>query len=121
MNLLAAGTDLHRITKVESGLLERLDACRQIGHAKDDSVPSPWFLPPAVGHVAGSGGARAAEEEIRAVERHAREGGQLLMLQLEAELSRVEVDRAAHIADLIPDAVKGAHERRDFGSLDGRC
>ena len=52
LNLPAAGTRFHRVAQMQPGSPERLDACRKVGHAEDDSIPSTGLLPPAVGHAA---------------------------------------------------------------------
>jgi len=53
--------------------------------------------------------ARTAEQDVCVAQRHVRKGRELLMLQREAELLRVERNRASDIFRLIADAVKACH------------
>src|SRR5438067_1100822 len=44
------------------------------------------------------------------IQRHAGECRQLLMLQLESKTAGIKGDGSAHVADLVPNAVKALHE-----------
>jgi len=47
--LSPAGADFHLIPKAEPGVLQIVDPSGKIRHAKDDSIPSAWFLMTTVG------------------------------------------------------------------------
>jgi len=68
------------------------------------------LLPLSIRHQARSGCVRAAQKNLQLTERYRCESRQLLMLQPEAQLLRVEIDGASDVANLIANAVKGESE-----------
>src|SRR5215468_1153579 len=63
LDLLAAGTLLDLVPEAETGLLQRLDAGRQVIDFEDDPVPPARLLLAAIGHRAGAGTFRPAQPE----------------------------------------------------------
>jgi hypothetical protein len=57
----------------------------------------------------------SVEQQLRVAERDAGECGQLLVLERETKMRRVERDRASHIFDLVSDAVHALNERVSNG------
>src|SRR5262245_17411713 len=92
LDLLPARSDLHLVAEAQSRALQRLDARRQVGDSEHHAVEAAWLLALAVRHGARARCPRTAEQDSSAVQRDAGEGGQLLMLQLEAEVLGVEAD-----------------------------
>src|SRR5262245_20978227 len=105
LDLLAAGTLLDLVPEAKAGLLHRLDSCRQVIHFEDDPVPPARLLLAAVGHRASAGTLRAAEPEGEVPVRDSGEGRRHRepLVQFEAQVLRVELDRLGHVLDLIPD------------------
>ena len=110
LDLLAARSRLHVVPKMEAGLLQGLDERRKIVDPKHDAVPSAGFLLLAVRHRPRSRRLWAAEQNLRVAERDAGERGKLLVFEREAEMRRVERDRASDVFDLISDAVHALDE-----------
>ena len=107
-DLLAARSDFHLVAKTESGRLQLLDPGREVGNFKNDSIPAPRLLAMSIGHRTGTGCARTAEDEFEMAARDLGEGGQMLVVELEAEPLRIELRGAADVLDLIADAPKAA-------------
>src|SRR5262245_23449699 len=61
-NLLAAGTDFHLIAKAHCLILEFTNACGQVLHFKDYSVPSAGFLLTTVRRGPRAGRPRTTED-----------------------------------------------------------
>src|SRR5690242_12395085 len=97
LNLPARRTRFHFIPKPQARLLQRFDPRRKIGYPKHDPVPSPGFLTMTVRHQARTRRSGPAEKDLEVFDRDGRELRQLLVLQLEAKVPGIEVDRAAHI------------------------
>src|SRR5215216_1897748 len=72
LDLLPRWTRLHRVSEMRAVLLQDGDERRKIRHPKHDAVPTAGLLRLAVGHRAGSGCARPAEQNIHATERNGR-------------------------------------------------
>ena len=103
--LSAPRTGLDLIARPHIGVFQRIDLAREVGHAQDQSVPSAGRLELTPGHRTRSRCSRPAEQQRAISERHAGERGEVLMVQLEAEMVRVEGDRARDIRYLISHAV----------------
>jgi hypothetical protein len=117
LDLLAARSGLHVVSKTNAGLLQRVDERREIIHTKHDTIPPARVLLLTARHRPGSGGLWTAQQERRVPERDAGERRKLLMLQREAQLCRVERDRADDILRLISDAMHELDERVLAGAL----
>jgi len=100
LDLLAAGALLDLVAGAETGLLHRLDVCRQVIDLEDDPVPPARLLLAAIGQGPGPRTLRAAQPESGAPVRDACEGHARaeLLLHLEAQVLRIEpTDRSTSL------------------------
>ena len=111
LDLLAARPGLHVVPKTEAGLLQGLDERGKIVDPQHDTVPSARFLLLTVRHRPRSGRLWTAEQNVRVAERDVGKRGKLLVFEREAQMCRVERDRASHVSDLISDTVHALDER----------
>ena len=44
LDLTAAGTSLHLVTKLDASFFQGFDLRRKVSHAKHDPIPSAWLL-----------------------------------------------------------------------------
>src|SRR3954452_4034810 len=109
-DLLAARSDFHLIAKMQSRRFQNLDPSGQVGDLENDTVPPARLLAMSVGHRTRTRCARATENQLEMAARNLSEGGQILELELEAELLCIEVRRATDILDLISDTPQASHE-----------
>src|SRR5574341_194315 len=110
LNLLAARAGFHPVAEIEARIRQLFDRRREIGDLEDDSVPAAGLLCTAIGHGAGPRCSGAAQDQLETGNRNLREGRWMLAVQLEAEVSGIEVDRALDVLHLISDAVESGLE-----------
>ena len=67
-----------------------------------------------IGHGAGTGSAGAAEDQLEIADRNLCEGRQILLIQFETQLLRIEGNRTTNVFDLIPDAPQSQDEALGF-------
>jgi RNA polymerase sigma-70 factor (ECF subfamily) len=111
LNLAATGPRFHLVAKPSGGLFQFRNESRQIADLQHDTIPAARFLLLAIRHGPRSGGTRTAEQNLRVTQRDACECRELLMLQLEPEVLRIERDRSSDIRYLISNAMKALDER----------
>src|SRR6185503_3538923 len=100
------GTGFHLVAEAHAGLLQIADGGIEIRHLEHDAIPAAGLLRLAVGHRARARSAGSAERELEITQRNLCESGQMLALELEPELLRIEVDGASDILDLIAHTVQ---------------
>src|SRR5688572_13251430 len=84
--------------------LQLVYAGGEIVHSQHHAVVSARLLVVAVGQLARARRAGAAQDELQVPDGDLRERGQVLGIELEAELTGVEIDRAADVANLVANA-----------------
>src|SRR5688500_2216282 len=121
LDLFAPGTALHLVPKAMSGFFQRLNERREIADPQHDPVRSARLLLLTVRQRPGARGLWAAQQNLRVAERHTRERGQLLVLERETKIVRIERNGASHVLHLIADAVHVLHERMGRTALLRGC
>jgi hypothetical protein len=119
LNLLAAGAGDNIAAKLQAPVLHGGDHRRQVLHRYHEAIPSTRFWLLAIWQRASAGTAWTAQKHVSAAARHVCEGSALLMLQLETELLRVELDGAVQVARLIPDSVNSKRRHGHAASSNG--
>src|SRR5688572_24320557 len=79
LNLLAARTSLHVVSKIQASFLQGIDEPGKIADPKHDTIPSARFLLLAVRHRSRSRRLWAAEQNVHVAERDIRKRGKLLV------------------------------------------
>jgi len=106
LNLPPAGSNLHLISEGRAVSPKVGDMSRQVRHAEYDAIPPAGLLLPPIGQRPRPGRTRPTENELEGAERDLTERGQMLKVEIETEVTRVELDRARDVAHLVADAVQ---------------
>ena len=112
-----ARADFHIVAKMETGLFQLRDSRRQIDYLKDHAVPSTGCLKASARHGARARRSRSTQDQLESADRKLGECREPLLIHFEAELLRVEGDRACDILHLISNAPEPFDDVAPF--LDG--
>jgi hypothetical protein len=80
LNLFATRTNFHLISKVHPFLFKVGNACRQIFHLKNYSIPASWLLLTSIGHAPRARSTRTAENQLEITNGDLTERGQVLVI-----------------------------------------
>lgn len=105
LHLAARGTGFQVVAKRNPRVPQRRDARGKIHGVQHDAIPAAGFLAFAAGERTRAGCSGAAEQERSAVQGQRRELRQVLVLQLETEMLRVERSGARDILHLVANTV----------------
>src|SRR5262249_53957447 len=92
------------VAELQSGFAQSLDLSFEIVHLKLNPVPATgdWFT--TIGHRFATGAGLPAEQQPHAVARHRRKSGARVLVDGEAEVGCVELDRDRNVVDHVADA-----------------
>lgn len=110
LDLSTARAYLHLVAKANPCLLQLSDETRKIRDLQHDPVPAARLLLLPIRHRPRARRAWTAEQDVRATKRDVRKRGELLVLQLEPELLRIERYSASDVFHLIANAVNTLDE-----------
>ena len=93
LDLLAARAGFHPIAETQACLLQLFDRRRKIGHLEDDPVRSARSCARPSGIGRDPQGSRTAQDQPEIRNRNLGKGRRMLLVQLEAQLPRMNPDR----------------------------
>src|SRR5262249_8362949 len=110
LDLTTTGTGFQLIAEMKSGLLQYSDDGGQIRNVQHHTIPPPWLLLLSVRHRPRARCAWTAEQNLPVAKRHARQRGEMLVLQLEPKVFRIEHYRPSDVLHLVSDTVNALDE-----------